>query len=459
MLKRILSGGQTGVDRAALDVARDLGLATGGWCPKGRKAEDGEIDRRYPLEETPSGEYSQRTEWNVRDAEATLLLTWGEPTGGTAFTVECAQRLGRPVLCFDLAQGWGAGAFREWIEANAVSVLNIAGPRESRAPGYVYVRAVQALRDLLRPFRCDPASLYDPPSERLIWQTEGTFPKKELGERLSARFQGLEGGSLDRVFWHGGFYLNQKRRGFEEIPAIIPAGSKIEIYRFLREPEAIGVDESRILWDEAGILAVDKPAWLPVQGTRVSARFSLEETLRHFLEDPRLTAVHRLDRQTSGVVLFSKDAQAQALLGRQFDERKIRKSYLAIVSPPPTEEEWSTSGYLSRDFRRIPQVFYRLKAKKTGAGRWSETRFRRLAVRGSWALVEAEPLTGRTHQIRVHLASVGSPVLSDALYGRGSSEAERTQLHSHRISFFVPGPLGGGRSVTAPLPPDFLWRP
>ena len=83
MLTRIVSGGQTGVDRAALDVALELSIPCGGWCPKGRKAEDGALPARYPLKETPSEEYAQRTTWNVRDSDGTLILTHGAPTGGT----------------------------------------------------------------------------------------------------------------------------------------------------------------------------------------------------------------------------------------------------------------------------------------------------------------------------------------------------------------------------------------
>ena len=79
MLAKIVSGGQTGVDRAALDVALDLSLPCGGWCPKGRKAEDGPIAAHYPLTETPLDSYPQRTEWNVRDSDGTLVLTRGKP--------------------------------------------------------------------------------------------------------------------------------------------------------------------------------------------------------------------------------------------------------------------------------------------------------------------------------------------------------------------------------------------
>src|SRR5215471_7567840 len=100
---RIVSGGQTGVDRAALDAALELGVPCGGWCPRGRAAEDGPIDDRYPLHETPSRDVEQRTEWNVRDSDGTLILNRGpELTGGTLLTQRVAQRDRKPWMVIDL---------------------------------------------------------------------------------------------------------------------------------------------------------------------------------------------------------------------------------------------------------------------------------------------------------------------------------------------------------------------
>ena len=149
VIGRIVSGGQTGVDRAALDVAREVGIPSGGWCPRGRLAEDGPIDARYPLDETPSPDYTQRTRWNVRDSDGTLVLTRASPRGGTAFTLRCARRLHRPVLVIDLSLPSEPAALREWAEARAVGTLNVAGPRESTAPG-IYAEAVAFLRAALR---------------------------------------------------------------------------------------------------------------------------------------------------------------------------------------------------------------------------------------------------------------------------------------------------------------------
>lgn len=148
MIERLISGGQTGVDRAALDVARELGLACGGWCPKGRLAEDGVIPAHYALEETPSAKYRQRTKWNVRDSDGTLVLTKGRPTGGTALTVEVAARLNKPCLILDLSRCPQPSEVQDWASRHQIKVLNVAGPRESTAPG-IYKEAAAFLRQVL----------------------------------------------------------------------------------------------------------------------------------------------------------------------------------------------------------------------------------------------------------------------------------------------------------------------
>ncbi|HTS18420.1 MAG TPA: putative molybdenum carrier protein [Verrucomicrobiae bacterium] len=146
---KIVSGGQTGVDRAALDVAMALGLSCGGYCPKGRRAEDGRIPDRYPLQETPSPDYAQRTEWNVRDADGTLVLAMGVPTGGTALTIDLARTLRRPLRVVDLNLPADIDSVTAWITSNRIGTLNIAGPRASESP-QIYDLAVAALKKLLR---------------------------------------------------------------------------------------------------------------------------------------------------------------------------------------------------------------------------------------------------------------------------------------------------------------------
>jgi predicted Rossmann fold nucleotide-binding protein DprA/Smf involved in DNA uptake len=147
---KIVSGGQTGVDRAALDAAMVLGIACGGWCPRGRRAEDGRIPARYPLIETPTARYPQRTQWNVRDSDGTLVLHAGRPRGGTALTLRLVAGLGRPLLRVDLDESPDPQALTAWIARAGIRVLNVAGPRESECPG-VGSRAKQFLEKALGP--------------------------------------------------------------------------------------------------------------------------------------------------------------------------------------------------------------------------------------------------------------------------------------------------------------------
>lgn len=144
----LVSGGQTGVDRAALDVAMERGIPCGGWCPAGRAAEDGPIAARYPLHETPSADPAQRTEWNVRDSDGTLLLVTGAHSPGTELTHDVARRLGRPVSLWHLDALPDPDAFRRWLQSHNIRTLNVAGPRESESPG-VYVSALDWLRAAL----------------------------------------------------------------------------------------------------------------------------------------------------------------------------------------------------------------------------------------------------------------------------------------------------------------------
>ncbi len=147
MLSRIVSGGQTGVDRAALDVAIEREIPHGGWCPAGRLAEDGRIPDRYRLQETDSPEYRVRTERNVLDSDATLVLCRGEPCGGTELTVRLARQHGRPCLTVDLDAPPAPARLRRWLAGQEIRILNVAGPRESQNPG-IGAQAAESLRKL-----------------------------------------------------------------------------------------------------------------------------------------------------------------------------------------------------------------------------------------------------------------------------------------------------------------------
>jgi hypothetical protein len=134
-LQRVVSGGQTGVDRAALDAAIALGIPHGGWCPRGRRAEDGPIPERYAVVEHASPEYAARTERNVIDADGTLVVTIGVPCNGTALTARLAERHRKPCLVVDLDDAPLPDTVADWIATESIGVLNVAGPRESTHPG------------------------------------------------------------------------------------------------------------------------------------------------------------------------------------------------------------------------------------------------------------------------------------------------------------------------------------
>ena len=149
---KVVSGGQTGVDRAALDAALAAGIAAGGWCPAGRRAEDGVIPSRYPLLETPSADYAERTERNVRDSDATLVLYLRCLRGGSRLTADLARRLGKPVMCKDLSDDIDIASIVRWLELNKVRIINCAGPRESELPG-VRAEACELLAVLLEAWK------------------------------------------------------------------------------------------------------------------------------------------------------------------------------------------------------------------------------------------------------------------------------------------------------------------
>jgi hypothetical protein len=143
-LRKLVTGGQTGVDRGALDAALERGFACGGWCPEGRLAEDGPLPRRYPLRELPGGTYADRTARNVRDSDATLILTPGPLAGGTRLTRDCCARLQRPFLVVEVNGERGLDSSEEFrapariqsfLRDTGCGVLNIAGPRASEWAG------------------------------------------------------------------------------------------------------------------------------------------------------------------------------------------------------------------------------------------------------------------------------------------------------------------------------------
>ena len=152
---KIISGGQTGVDRAALDVALKHGTDCGGWCPEGRLDEFGQIPDRYPVTELRNGGFAERTRANVMDSDGTWVIYSGALSGGSAFTVACCEEFQRPHLTIDAAEKSAEDAAQvalDFLRKNKIDILNVAGPRQSEWPeGYDYAFRLLEIVLRLRP--------------------------------------------------------------------------------------------------------------------------------------------------------------------------------------------------------------------------------------------------------------------------------------------------------------------
>jgi 23S rRNA-/tRNA-specific pseudouridylate synthase len=306
------------------------------------------------------------------------------------------------------------------------------------------------------------ANPWNPPVLRHGFVTDRALSRAELLRELRARLQDV-GWSSERIaslLWHGGVHLAGHPFDTDTLPDALPARTSVMAYAFAFEPERVLLPQQAILWEASGVVAVNKPPWMTVQGTRASRRLSLEVVLRERLQCDALRAVHRLDRETSGLVLFARDRETAARLGRELAAGRLKRRYLAVVSPRPQKTRWEVRGFLAR---RLHPTRFRFALYDTpGANRRdSFTRFVQLAARDDTALVLAEPGTGRTHQIRVHLENGGTPIVGDALYGSTvecvpPARPLRTQLHALWLRAQLdPMPGAPPLELVAPIPRDF----
>jgi RluA family pseudouridine synthase len=214
---------------------------------------------------------------------------------------------------------------------------------------------------------------------------------------------------------------------------------------------------SLVIYEDASVLVLNKPAGLSSQGGRIDAN-TLDDLLVAFAKSngkrPRL--IHRLDRDTSGVILSARTQPDAAFLGKAMMARRIRKTYLAIVTPGAPEPR---DGQIEAALRREDigrEAYTRICPADHPQAQPAVTRYRTLCEAPGGALIELSPRTGRMHQLRVHLASIGRPIAGDPRYG-GALMLEGVavpRLMLHAAALIFPHPGGGERRVTAPVPDD-----
>jgi len=290
-----------------------------------------------------------------------------------------------------------------------------------------------------------------------------------LSRCVAGRLEGLSVRAAKDLIDRGRVFVNNRRITKASTP--VQEGERIEVYRH-EGNRRILLQEEDILWEGKTLVAINKPAGLLVYGARGVTEDTvlpqleglLKKTGRWKPRSDRLALVHRLDRDTSGLLLVARDEKSTSALERQFRQKTVEKRYLAFTRGSPAKKR----------FRQVAEVTARRPARgsneprgtqmpegarKGRRGPKGETAFEVLETFAECTLLEARPLTGRTHQIRVHLAQVGLPVLGDTVYGPEKCEERlfrvvpRQMLHARFLG--VDDPDGGARlELTAPLPDD-----
>ncbi len=283
-----------------------------------------------------------------------------------------------------------------------------------------------------------------------------TEPQPRLDRYLAEQLQGHSRAEVQRWIKAGLARINGKpaRPGMALKPGDVVTLTIPEPPRTELLPEDIPLV---ILYEDADIIAIDKPAGMVVHpavghssGTLVNAILWHFPDLEGVGEGGRPGIVHRLDKDTSGIILVAKNPQAHRHLQAQFKDRTIEKTYLALVHGHVSPEQ----GLIDAPIGRHQRHRKRMAVVPAAKGREARTEYEVLAFYDANTLVAAHPLTGRTHQIRVHFASIGHPVVGDAVYGRRDVyKLGRHFLHAHRIRFRRPAD-DEWIELESPLPPD-----
>ncbi len=220
----------------------------------------------------------------------------------------------------------------------------------------------------------------------------------------------------------------------------------------LLQPEAVPL---RVVYEDNDIIVVDKPAGMPVHPAPGHPDHTLVNALLARLPELRDTGsdrpgiVHRLDKDTSGLIIIARNSKAEEDLKAQFKAHTVVKVYMALVKGHLAPED----GVIEAPIGRDPHHRDRMAIMEAGEGKEARTRYHVARYIGSYSLVEARPETGRTHQIRVHLAAIGYPVVGDTMYGIRSPDLSRQFLHACRLGFRLPS-SGKYVEFTSELPPD-----
>jgi RluA family pseudouridine synthase len=307
------------------------------------------------------------------------------------------------------------------------------------------------------------------PPKKIQLKTTHEHQRQRLDHVLSlllpeAIGQPLSKAKIRMLVVAGAVYLNGRRVRIASKEIL--ANAKIDVYIDFQKLGASGLSQDRvfkmcdrdILYEDEYVIAVNKPPGLPTQPTLDEARDNLFAAVKKFLASrdktasPYLALHHRLDRDTSGVLILVKDVRANAGVADAFSKHRAQKTYLAIAEGRPPAHEWVTQNYLARD-KSVSGKASRFMAVQSG-GDFAQTAFQVREELGNCALIQAMPKTGRTHQIRVHLSEAGLPIVGDATYGGNKSIAPRLMLHAARLT--LPHPITQTLlSIDCPLPKDF----
>ena len=293
----------------------------------------------------------------------------------------------------------------------------------------------------------DPVLSWGPASS-LRWRTGPQDKGLSLDKAVSHYLRISKEEAADLIDF-GSVYV---RGLIERNPSIIPSGGEEICVTF--PPYGIRrfyeIDPIRVIFRDRFLLAYDKEPGIPSQQTPYDAYNNVFAALLRYLAgektSERYAALHnRLDRETSGILIFALEKRVNKSLGSAFLERRVKKEYLAWVEGTPKNDSWTSDS-------QIGKVGGKYTAVRTGEGKKAETLFRVLRREEGRSLVLASPLTGRTHQIRIHLAEAGHPVAGDRVYG--AKPDRHLYLHAWRLT--LQHPVSGKHlSFEAPAPADW----